>query len=233
MNTDTFVSTPIPPTYMGPAGTSFFAGVHYNDVFNTAPIPMDYDNPAGQSWLAWGEPLLGGDPIDLNDLANATVGIYQFSADNFLVRITGSDGTLAGDCNQNTQLDRCDILSGTSQDIDQNMVPDDVNASGTSTAVAAWALRTCSLFFHHGMAHWATSMVMATLDSLTCCCCSLRLDRAEILRIRHAICSDNAAMLLHRPRSERLQFQRHPGRHRSHPAAVDRLLSLRITQKPS
>ena len=130
VNTDTFVSTPIPPTYMGPAGTSFFAGVHYNDVFNTAPIPMDFDNPAGESWLAWGEPLLGGDPIDLNDLANATVGIYQFSADNFLVRITGSDGTLAGDCNQNTRLDRCDILSGTSQDIDQNMVPDECECIG-------------------------------------------------------------------------------------------------------
>ena len=80
---------------------------------------MDFDNPAGQSWLAWGN-LLGGDPIDLNDLATPpSLGLQ------LLVRITGSDGTLAGDCNQNTQLDRCDILSGTSQDIDQNMVPDE------------------------------------------------------------------------------------------------------------
>ena len=37
---------------------------------------------------------------------------------------------MTGDCNQNTQLDRCDILSGTSQDIDQNMVPDECECIG-------------------------------------------------------------------------------------------------------
>ena len=125
VNSNTFNTVSIPPTYVGEAGTSFFAGVRYDDVFNTAPIPLDQDGDGdGQSWLGW----TVNQPIDLNNLAGA--GIYQFSADDFLLRVVGGDGSLERDCNANLTLDACDIADGGSDDANGNGTPDECECIG-------------------------------------------------------------------------------------------------------
>ena len=125
VNSSTFNSVAIPPTYVGEAGTSFFAGVRYDDFLNTAPIPVDQSGVGdGQSWLAF---TVNG-PIDLNDLPSA--GVYQFSDGDFLLRVVGSDGSLEQDCNANVVLDACDIEDGVSEDSNGNGRPDECECVG-------------------------------------------------------------------------------------------------------
>ncbi len=125
VNSSTFNTVAIPPTWVGAPGRSFFAGVRYDDVFNTAPIPLDQNGDGdGQSWLGW----TVNQPIDLNNLPGA--GIYQFSADDFLLRVVGGDGSLEADCNANLVLDGCDIAGGDSDDANGNGTPDECECIG-------------------------------------------------------------------------------------------------------
>ena len=120
---------PIPPTYVGPEGTSFFVGVSYFDLYNSGCfLPLDYSEPSSQKgWFA-----LSSTEIDLNDLSSAT--LYNTLPYDFLVRAVGSDGELAGDCNADGLLDECNIAQGSSVDFNGNGLPDECECLGDFTA---------------------------------------------------------------------------------------------------
>jgi hypothetical protein len=118
-NTNVFNEIEIPPTFIGPAGTSFFAGVIYRDSFgNQFPLAIDNNStPNQKSWVAI------GDPVDPNNLSAAT--LYGYLAnDNALVRADGFDGELPFDCNANGIPDDCDIADGTLPDANGDGIPD-------------------------------------------------------------------------------------------------------------
>jgi hypothetical protein len=120
-----FTTVPIPPTYVGPAGTSFFVGAYMdNSLYGTAPIAVDRSDPAGQSWFAATVDTV----MDLNDLS-ATGFVYYWPHDNFLIRAVGHDGRFAGDCNENGDIDACDIINGSSLDTDGNGIPDECDST--------------------------------------------------------------------------------------------------------
>ncbi|MHC5111012.1 MAG: LamG-like jellyroll fold domain-containing protein [Planctomycetota bacterium] len=119
----------IPPTYVGPAGTSFFVGVHFDDIYSSAPIALDVDEPDQEAWIAFNLSGL----LDLNNLDEAFLPM-QWTASDFFVRAKGFDGLLEFDCNENAALDECDISQNTSADCQQNANPDECDISeGTST----------------------------------------------------------------------------------------------------
>jgi hypothetical protein len=125
---------PIPPTYVGPEGTSFFVGVHYDDIWDSgAFIALDVDEPhSGAGWYAYHD----SGSLDLDDLSAGALASWPYH--DFLVRAVGFDGAVAHDCNENWTLDVCDIEGGTSNDTNGNGVPDecddcegDLDGSGT------------------------------------------------------------------------------------------------------
>ncbi|MCE2883142.1 MAG: hypothetical protein LW636_12420, partial [Planctomycetaceae bacterium] len=118
-NTSIFNDIDIAPTYIGPAGTSFFAGVIFRDTFgNQFPLGVDTNsNPNQRTWVSI------GDPIDPNNLSNAAIYGYLIN-DNGLVRAYGFNGTLPDDCNANGVPDECDIADGTEIDGNANGIPD-------------------------------------------------------------------------------------------------------------
>ncbi len=136
----------IPPTYVGPAGTSFFVGVHFYDLWSSAkPIAIDVDEPhSGRGWIAY---AIGGF-VDLNNLTAG--GLMPWPYHDLLVRAVGSDGTLGEDCNANQTLDECDIAGGSSGDANGNGAPDEceligdlngdgvVNAADLAVLLDAW-----------------------------------------------------------------------------------------------
>ncbi len=108
----TFVTVTIPPTYIGPAGTSFFAGAFYADTAGTAyPVPVDQDAPVGRSFWASSEGVL-----NVGDLAG-TASVFGSLVDigfdgNLLVRVRSIVDDNAADCNTNGILDACEIAAG-------------------------------------------------------------------------------------------------------------------------
>ncbi len=106
-NTDTFNWMGIAPTYVGPEGTSFFAGVLYRDDFgNQFPLGVDTNSTVSQrTWVAIDS------TVDPNALSLA--GVYGALAQaNGLVRAYGFDGGLPNDCDRNDVPDDCDIAAG-------------------------------------------------------------------------------------------------------------------------
>ena len=76
---------PIPPTYVGPMGTSFFVGVHFDDIWASGCfIALDVDEPhSGEGWYAYA-------PSGTLDLNNLTVyGYAAWPYHDFLVRAVG------------------------------------------------------------------------------------------------------------------------------------------------
>ena len=126
MNVNTIIpiwnTIPIPPTYIGSAGTSFFVGVHFDDIYQSAPIALDVDDADGQGWVAYAP----SGTLDLSDLAG--YGLMAWPPHDFFIRAVGFDGLLEYDCNENEVLDVCDISSGGSADVNGNGVPDECEA---------------------------------------------------------------------------------------------------------
>ena len=118
-----FTTVEIPPTFVGPVGTSFFVGAFMINDFGTAPIALGTEDPDGESWWA----ASTDQDIDLDNL-NDTSYIASWTAHDFLIRGVASDGSFENDCNLNNALDQCDILNGTSQDTDQNNIPDECDS---------------------------------------------------------------------------------------------------------
>ncbi|MCP3903962.1 MAG: LamG domain-containing protein [Planctomycetes bacterium] len=95
---------PIPPTYVGPVGTAFFVGVHFDDIYGSACfIALDRDEPTdGLGWIFYDT----SGSLDLNDLG-AGVSLNWGNSD-FLVHAVGSDGVLEHDANVNGIPDECE-----------------------------------------------------------------------------------------------------------------------------
>ena len=99
-NTPTNTVVAIPGTFVGPAGTSFFAGAIITHQAGEKPVPLDTDVPAGPTWLV-------GDaagPIDPNNLASAAIPPF--------VAVNGAALVLAeapgDDCNNSGVPDICE-----------------------------------------------------------------------------------------------------------------------------
>jgi hypothetical protein len=69
------------------------------------------------------EPLGGAGPMWIQAMTRSPQGEYVFSDPRVAVVLDAA--TLTPDCNGNGKLDLCDILSGTSQDLDRTWVPDE------------------------------------------------------------------------------------------------------------
>lgn len=96
----------IAPTYIGPAGTSFFVGAYYDAVYGSTPIAIDASSGNNGNWVAFAlEPAV----LDLNALATEQVGagFFEMSNVNFFLRAEGFDGTLTEDCDGNGLPDSC------------------------------------------------------------------------------------------------------------------------------
>ena len=128
MNVNTIVPifnvVPIPPTYVGTVGTSFFAGVYFDDIYGGAPIALDISDTDQEAWVAY---MFDPGTLDLNDLAAGAPngGLMSWPHHDFFVRAVGFDGWLQHDCNENQVLDACDIAGGTSLDSNGNGIPDE------------------------------------------------------------------------------------------------------------
>ncbi|MFM1822554.1 MAG: hypothetical protein RI967_820 [Planctomycetota bacterium] len=137
---------PIPPTFVGTAGASFFVGVHYYDVWSSAkPIAIDVDEPhGGRGWIAY---AIGGF-VDLDNLTAG--GLFSWPSHDLLVRAIGADGRFEADCNANQWIDACEIADGATGDANGNGVPDQcelvadldgdgmVNAADLAILLGAW-----------------------------------------------------------------------------------------------
>ncbi len=145
---DVFTTVAIPPTVVGAAGDSFFAGVT-TSVTSGSPIVADTSpSPGQQTWYATAP--LGS--IDINDLSNNSE-LLSPNGRVWMVRVgTGTsvdcnnngipdecettadcnnDGLLDVcqpdfvDCNDNGVLDSCDIAEATSPDCNMDGIPDE------------------------------------------------------------------------------------------------------------
>ncbi len=123
---DVLTRIDVPDTFVGPAGTSFFAGVIVDVPLTSSDFPGsgDWDAPTtpGRSWIVGATAA-----IDPNDLPANAIEYALFEdvlpAGNWnLQAVVGSAGA---DCNANGVPDDCDIAAGTSLDADGNGVPDE------------------------------------------------------------------------------------------------------------
>ena len=122
---DVLTRIDVPDTFVGPAGTSFFAGVIVDVPLTSSDFPAsgDWDAPiTGRSWIVG---AVG--PIDPNDLSAGAIEYALFEdvlpEGNWNLRaLVGSAGA---DCNANGIPDACDLADGTSIDADGNGVPDE------------------------------------------------------------------------------------------------------------
>jgi hypothetical protein len=132
-NTSIFNAALVEPTYIGPVGTRFFAGVLYKDPYgNQAVIPADLSGSLSRSWIAVGSI----NTVDVNNLSAAVIYGYLTEA-NTLLRANGFDGILPFDCNQNEVPDGCDLANGQGTDGNGDGIPDqcqgcraDLNGNG-------------------------------------------------------------------------------------------------------
>ncbi|MCP3903961.1 MAG: hypothetical protein GY715_10040 [Planctomycetes bacterium] len=126
VNTNIFNVEPIVPTFVGPAGTSFFVGVIFDDMFNTAPAAVDTSEPDGEMFLFDGFGF-----IDPNDLTSGgAVTPIQNPGWDAMVRAAGFDGTFPLDCNDNGVPDDCDIDEGILTDVNGNGIADECECVG-------------------------------------------------------------------------------------------------------
>jgi hypothetical protein len=117
-NTSIFNKIRINPTYVGPSGTSFFAGVLYTDRYgNQFPVGVDTGTLSLRTWVA------AGPDLNPNDLSSAVVYGYLTQATG-LVRAMGFGGGLPLDCNASGIPDSCEIADGSLNDVDGNGIPD-------------------------------------------------------------------------------------------------------------
>ena len=121
--TDTFSYVDITETYIGPEGTSFFAGAIIQHSTGEFPAPIDQTTDEGESWLA------GGSSVNPNNLSAASLfgqpAEFGF-AGNWLVQPVSAADPPPNDCNGNGVPDECDIAEGgASEDCNENGVPDE------------------------------------------------------------------------------------------------------------
>lgn len=132
----TLVSTPlefvynrveIPPTYVGPAGTSYFVGVITSfEPFVDFPAPKDSTFPTGTSWLVGSFDEI--DPNDLSAGADEFLLIDDLGGPFIGVWCLRAEAIESNDCNDNGVPDDCDIADGTSGDSNRNGIPDECEA---------------------------------------------------------------------------------------------------------
>lgn len=115
-NTSIFHTTFITPTEVGPAGTSFFVGVYFQDPYgNQSVTSADLSGPLFRSWISFGS--IG--TVNINNLSASAIYGYLTQA-NVLVRAEGFDGILPNDCNSNGVPDECDTVLSCGCDADLN-----------------------------------------------------------------------------------------------------------------
>ena len=127
---------PVPDVAVGDRGAVFYLG--FSMVVDTDPSGGDFpasldmfgDPTMGRAWL-----IGSTDPIDLNDLKTFSEEYdlveNRYMTGNWLIRAVTSDPAL--DCNANGVPDDCDVLEGTSPDVDGDGRPDecgDCNGNG-------------------------------------------------------------------------------------------------------
>lgn len=144
-NQNMFETIQIPPTFIGPPGTSFFVGAIYRDIFgNQAPVGVDLSEADLKTWISVGA------TVDPNNLSASVIYGYLTQADG-LIRAYGFSGSLPDDCNENQKPDGCDITDGTLIDADGDGVPDhcttcsadinndgQVNGNDLAAVLSAW-----------------------------------------------------------------------------------------------
>ncbi len=129
--TDVFTSNkvrvPIPPTYVGEAGTSFFVGAWYRSPYGGSPIMIDDAAPGVPNEWNWVVYDIG---VSV-DLANLNQHYFlHWPYHNFFVDGIAHDGTsFPADCNGNGTIDICDILDGESLDDNGNGIPDECESA--------------------------------------------------------------------------------------------------------
>jgi hypothetical protein len=94
--------------------------------FDDAPVGTEISGPDGPG---------GGDPLSTWVGTKTTSGFYTIT----LGGVTWADA--AGDCNGNGIVDACDIISGTSLDMDMDGVPDECACADTTSYTAGNAPR--------------------------------------------------------------------------------------------
>ncbi len=111
----------VPDVYLGPAGTTFFAGAYA--VAGPGAAPIDQGAPSGQkSWIAAGG---GIGQLDLNQLSTAPIfGVIDWYGipGDWIIR---GNARRDFDCNGNGELDECDIFTGLSADCQGDGIPDE------------------------------------------------------------------------------------------------------------
>ena len=118
--TNRFTSVPVPPTYVGEPGDVFFVGAHMSHQPGEYPAGFDISSfPMHRSWLAIGDNLeaLSDNPVPpilVDDVPYVGPG-------NLMVRCKSS----YKDCNDNEELDECDIAVGVSYDNNLSGIPDE------------------------------------------------------------------------------------------------------------
>ncbi len=107
VNEVAWVSVDIPPTHVGPVGTSFFAGAYFYDIYGTQAVAVDVDDSDNEGWIA-----LAYDPatMDLGNLAPGIEGttLFQFPGLDFMLRAAGSDGLMSNDSDGDGLLEECE-----------------------------------------------------------------------------------------------------------------------------
>ena len=118
-----FTTVPVPPTFVGNAGDSFFIGAHLTQQPDEYPLALDETPPfLMQSWIAVGD--------NLEDLsANSYIELIDSFGypGNWLIR---GHRVSIPDCNNNGVLDECDIADGFSRDDNNNGIPDECEIPG-------------------------------------------------------------------------------------------------------
>jgi len=120
----------ISPTFVGPAGTSFFVGAIILHADGEVPTRVDTDGPdQGGSWFGC-----------QTTLVESNLTMVFPNPENYMVRATALGGS--EDCNTNGVPDECDLAATTSADCDGDGVPDE--CSGDCNTNGIWD--ACDVF---------------------------------------------------------------------------------------
>lgn len=119
----TFVTVPIPPTYVGHEGDSFFVGAYVDPLQDMAkllhyPAAIDESWPSQfRSWIS-----IGMTPVDVSGPRGFSIKPIAFSyPGEWLIRARTA---FAPDCDGDSVLDDCQIVSGRGDDLDGDGVLD-------------------------------------------------------------------------------------------------------------